>query len=106
MKKEKKKEILNKYYDNNQSEIQVGIDEAGRGSLIGPVFVGAVIWDNTINDEKLQYIRDSKKLSKAKRDEMRIFIEENSLAWSVAYCDHTVIDDINILNATIYLIYK
>ncbi len=106
MKKEKKKEILNKYYDNNQSEIQVGIDEAGRGSLIGPVFVGAVIWDNNINDEKLQYIRDSKKLSKAKRDEMRIFIEENSLAWSVAYCDHTVIDDINILNATYKAMHK
>lgn len=98
--------ILEKCYAKNQTEIQIGVDEAGRGSLIGPVFVGAVIWDNNIDDEKLKYIKDSKKLSKKKRDEMREFIEKNALAWSVSYCDNTIIDDINILNATFKAMHK
>jgi ribonuclease HII len=101
--------LLEKYYnssDTNDSEIQIGVDEAGRGSLFGPVFVGAVIWDNTIDDERLLYIKDSKKLSKTKRDEMRQYIEKNALAWAVAYCDHTIIDEINILNSTYKAMHK
>lgn len=98
--------ILEKYYGTYQTEIQIGVDEAGRGSLIGPVFVGAVIWDNELDDEKIRYIKDSKKLSKIKRNEMRKFIEKNALAWSVASCDNTVVDDINILNATYKAMHK
>ena len=98
--------ILEKYYGSYQTEIQIGVDEAGRGSLIGPVFVGAVIWDNELEDEKLKYIKDSKKLSKNKRNEMRKFIEDNALAWSVASCDNSIIDNINILNATYKAMHK
>jgi ribonuclease HII len=97
---------LEKYYNSDRSEIQIGIDEAGRGSLIGPVFVGAVIWDNDIDSEKLLNIKDSKKLSKKMRNEMRQYIEKNALAWSVAYCDHTVVDEMNILNATYKAMHK
>lgn len=98
--------LLKKYLEPYDTEIQIGIDEAGRGSLFGPVFVGAVIWNNDFNHENLKYIKDSKKLSKTKRNEMRKFIEDNALAWSVASCDHSVVDDINILNATYKAMHK
>jgi len=94
------RECLSKYFEPYFNETQIGIDEAGRGSLLGPVFVGAVIWNNDIEHPNINYIKDSKKLSKKKRNEMRAFIENNALAWSVASCDNTIIDDINILNAT------
>jgi ribonuclease HII len=98
--------MLNKYLEPYSTEIQVGIDEAGRGCLLGPVFVGAVIWNNDLEHPDLNYIKDSKKLTKKKRNEMRAFIEENALAWCVKYCDHTVIDDINILQATYKAMHK
>ena len=98
--------ILKSFLEPFNSEIQVGVDEAGRGSIFGPVFVGAVIWNNDIDDPKIKYIKDSKKLTKKKRNEMRKFIEENALAWSVSSCDNTVIDDINILNATYKAMHK
>ena len=104
-----KDKILEKYYNNNNegtTEIQIGVDEAGRGSLIGPVFAGVVIWNNDIEHENLKYIKDSKTLTKDKRNEMRAFIEKNALAWAVASCDHTVIDEINILNATYKSMHK
>ena len=41
--------MLNKYLEPYSTEIQVGIDEAGRGCLLGPVFVGAVIWNNDLD---------------------------------------------------------
>ena len=104
-----KGKVLEKYYNNNNegtTEIQIGVDEAGRGSLIGPVFAGVVVWNNDLEHENLKYIKDSKTLTKDKRNEMRRFIEKHSLAWAVAKCDHTVIDDINILNATYKAMHK
>jgi len=98
--------MLEKYLEPYKTEIQVGIDEAGRGCLLGPVFVGAVIWNNDLEHPNLKYIKDSKKLSKKRRNEMRKFIEENALAWAVEYCDQTVIDDINILQATYKAMHK
>jgi len=47
------------------SEYEIGLDEAGRGPLLGRVYAGAVIWDSNIKECK--YINDSKKLSKKKR---------------------------------------
>ena len=70
--------ILKKYLEPYNTEIQIGIDEAGRGSLFGPVFVGAVIWNNDLEHENLKYILDSKKLSIKRRNEMRKFIEKHS----------------------------
>ena len=98
--------ILEKYFNNDTNEIQVGVDEAGRGTLVGGVFAAAVIWNNEIDDKILEYIKDSKKLSKEKRNKMRAYIEKNALAWEVEMCDHTVVDDINILNATQKAMHK
>lgn len=81
-----------------ENKIEAGCDEAGRGCLSGPVFAAAVIWDRNIDSH---IINDSKKLSEKQRNELRIFIEENAIAWSVAYVKSEKIDEINILSASI-----
>ena len=79
------------------SDICVGIDEAGRGCMIGPVFAAAVIWDNS----KIPTgIKDSKKISRKNRHIVRKYIEDNSIAYGVGYASHIEIEDINIQNAT------
>ena len=78
-------------------ELIAGIDEAGRGPLAGPVVAGAVILPK---DCLLEGINDSKKLSEKKREKLYDVIIENAVAWGVGIVDHTVIDEINILNAT------
>lgn len=60
--------MLELYY-KYEDEIQVGVDEAGRGSLIGPVFAAAVIWDGSKENND---IKDSKKISRKKRAVLRI----------------------------------
>lgn len=74
-----------------------GVDEAGRGPLAGPVFAAAVILDPA---RPIAGLRDSKKLSEARRDELAQQIKENALAWSIAQCSEAEIDEFNILHAT------
>ena len=88
------------YFYEYESELQVGLDEAGRGTLIGPVFAAAVIWDPKLKNEITAKIKDSKKLSKKVREELRKYIEENAIAYSVKYTENYDIDEINILQAT------
>lgn len=74
----------------------VGIDEAGRGPLAGPVVAACVILDQNNFPEK---INDSKKLSKIQR--RKIFLElQNSAKFGIGIVDETIIDEINILQAT------
>ncbi|MEA2042705.1 MAG: ribonuclease HII [Bacteroidota bacterium] len=80
-----------------------GCDEAGRGCLAGPVYAAAVILHP---DKPIEGLDDSKKLSKKKRDELRQKIEQNTQAWAVARVSNTVIDKINILNASILAMQK
>jgi ribonuclease HII len=77
--------------------IEAGVDEAGRGCLAGPVFAAAVILPKGYRNKILN---DSKKLSRSQRNELRIEIESNAIAWSVASCTHEEIDTINILRAS------
>lgn len=74
-----------------------GVDEAGRGPLAGPVFAAAVIlpWDYEIDG-----VNDSKKLSEKKREKLFDEIIEYALAYSIQSRDNFVIDEINILAAT------
>lgn len=101
---------LHAYYD--EALLEVGIDEVARGCLAGPVFAAAVIWpksyEDTISEDYTLYnsIRDSKKISKNRRSQLRNYIEENCIDYSVAYEDNNVIDDINILNATYKTMHK
>ena len=84
-----------------KGRIEAGIDEAGRGSLIGRVYVSAVIMPNEIEEDKYLEIKDSKKLSKKKREELSEYIKEIALDYSVCYADNNKIDQKNILQATL-----
>ena len=78
-------------------DIVCGVDEAGRGPLAGPVFAAAVILDPR---RPIDGLRDSKKLSEAKRDQLAPLIREHAVAWAIAECSCEEIDSINILQAT------
>ena len=77
--------------------IIAGVDEVGRGSLIGPVYAAAVILKNSIDKKKL---KDSKKLSKAKRENLEKYIKKNSY-WAIASASLIEIERLNILNASL-----
>ncbi|MBF7687449.1 ribonuclease HII [Acinetobacter rathckeae] len=74
-----------------------GVDEAGRGPLIGSVVAAAVILDP---ERPIQGLNDSKKLSEKKREQLFVEIQEKALAWSIAEATHEEIDELNILQAT------
>lgn len=74
-----------------------GTDEAGRGSLIGPVYAAAVILDPSF---MIEGINDSKKLTLKRREELFVLIKEKAIAYSIASVDAKTIDKINILNAS------
>ncbi|HEX8562541.1 MAG TPA: ribonuclease HII [Flavobacterium sp.] len=77
---------------------EAGTDEAGRGCLAGPVTAAAVILPAEFEHELLN---DSKQLSEKDRDLLRPLIEEVALCYSVTHLDPVIIDEINILNASI-----
>lgn len=77
--------------------VEVGLDEAGRGPLAGPVFAGAVLLPADFCDERLD---DSKKMSERDRYALREVIEREAVAWGVAEVSAAEIDEINILNAS------
>ncbi len=79
-------------------EVMCGVDEAGRGPLAGPVFAAAVI----LNDAyPIAGLRDSKKLTEARRDALALQIKQHAVAWSIASCSHEEIDTLNILQASL-----
>jgi len=75
-----------------------GVDEAGRGTLAGPVSAAAVILDPA---RPIEGLADSKKLSEKQRDRLAPLIRERALAWAVAYAEVEEIDRLNILQATL-----
>lgn len=86
----------NKYKD---SGLVAGIDEAGRGPLAGPVVCACVIMPLD-NDEIIEGINDSKKLSPKKREELYEKIVKTAISYSIVEVDERTIDRINILQAT------
>ena len=78
-------------------KIIAGVDEVGRGSLIGPVYAAAVILKKSI-DKKL--LKDSKKLSKNKRETLSKYIKKNS-TWAIGKASVKEIEKINILYASL-----
>ena len=78
-------------------KIIAGVDEVGRGSLIGPVYAAAVILNKSI-DTKL--LRDSKKLTKSKREILSKYIKKNSI-WAIGKASVKEIERINILHASL-----
>ena len=78
-------------------KIIAGVDEVGRGSLIGPVYAAAVILDKSINKKLL---KDSKKLTKSKREILAKYIKKNSV-WAIGKASVKEIEKINILYASL-----
>ena len=74
-----------------------GVDEVGRGSLIGPVYAAAVILNSNIDKTKL---KDSKKISRLKRKILEKYIKKNSV-WAIGSASLSEIEKFNILNASL-----
>lgn len=94
------KKSLQKFYVEDTTIYEIGVDEAGRGPLFGRVYTAAVILpkDDSFDHYKM---KDSKKFhSKKKIEEVANYIKENAIAWHVSFEDERKIDEINILQAT------
>ena len=90
------KEFENELYESGIKYI-AGIDEVGRGPLVGPVVTAAVILPRDFYDER---INDSKKLTEKKRELLYDVIMENAVSVGIGISSEDVIDEINILEAT------
>ena len=82
---------------NNLMKIIAGVDEVGRGSLIGPVYAAAVILKKSV---KYKILKDSKTLTKEKREILFNYIKKNSI-WATGKASVKEIDKINILQASL-----
>jgi ribonuclease HII len=87
----------------SKDHIEAGCDEAGRGCLAGPVVAAAVVLPKKYRHKLLN---DSKQLTRAEREALRLDIERDALAWAVAEVDHEEIDRINILNASFLAMHR
>lgn len=92
-----------------QSTLQIGVDEAGRGPLLGSVNVAAAILPKTwsgliemqpLKDTPLSILTDSKQLSEKKRDRLYPLVQQHAIGYVVAEIPAAVIDQVNILQAT------
>ena len=81
-----------------QGKYIAGVDEVGRGPLIGAVVAGAVVLDP---EKPVKGLTDSKKLSEKRRESLAVEIREKALAWSLGRAEAEEIDQINILNASL-----
>ena len=81
----------------SDSKFEAGVDEAGRGSLAGPITAAAVILPRDYRNDALD---DSKRLSEKKRIELKGIIERDSIDFAVFSVAPSTIDKINILNST------
>lgn len=86
-----------KEYYSSSTRLIVGVDEAGRGPLAGPVYAAAVVFDPSFCNEE---INDSKKLSHKKREELFDIIVKNALGYGIASVSAMDIDRLNIYEAT------
>src|SRR5699024_12747008 len=106
-KKQKQQELIHDFeklkkfdnqYKNNNIKLIAGIDEAGRGPLAGPVVAASVILPD---DFKLLGLTDSKQINKIDRDMFFEYITKHALSYSVEVIYESIIDKINIYQATI-----
>jgi ribonuclease HII len=90
--------LLKHSYSGDESIIEIGVDEAGRGSLCGPVTVAACIMPFGFENP---LIKDSKLLNEQQRKEARRIIEENAIAYHIEHISPEDIEATNILKATL-----
>jgi ribonuclease HII len=89
-----------------ENDIELGIDEAGRGCLLGPLCVGSVIMGNIEDNPPPYEIKDSKKCSPKIRKVLREYIENNAIAYNVQLVWEKEIDEVNVLQATMNGMHK
>ncbi|KEA64364.1 Ribonuclease HII [Marinobacterium lacunae] len=89
--------MQNGAFDFAPSELVAGVDEVGRGPLVGNVVAAAVILDPA---RPIAGLTDSKKLSAAKRERLFVEIQDKALAWSIQSASPAEIDELNILHAS------
>ena len=98
--------VIEKNYTEDKTIIEIGIDEVGRGPLLGRVYVAAVILPKDNPNFDYSNLKDSKKFhSKKKIQEVAEYIKQNAI-WTVNFEDENVVDEINILQATQQAMHK
>jgi len=88
---------------HSEFHCEAGCDEAGRGSLAGPVFAAAVILPPTFFHPELN---DSKQLDEEQRSRLRVVIEKEAISYAVTSVEASEIDRINILQASLRAMHK
>lgn len=83
--------------------VEAGTDEAGRGCLAGPVTAAAVILPAGFGHQGLN---DSKQLKGKHRDELKLIIESEAIGYAVKHINQEIVDEINILNASILAMHQ
>lgn len=86
--------------------VEVGVDEAGRGPLFGPVVAAAVIMPTNEQNELCKQIKDSKKCSPKKRTILKNYIIENAVAYGIGIATVEEIDQYNILQANYMAMHR
>ena len=104
MSAKKEKVILKIRQTVEDKAIEVGIDEAGRGCFWGPMYAGAVVWapeEDMSEEQRLiaSQVKDSKKLTPKRRNELAAAIKELAVAWSVGSVQAAEIDEIGTTKA-------
>lgn len=92
--------MLHKFYKNHK---ETGTDEAGRGCLAGPVTAAAIILPKSFEN---LILTDSKLLSERKRELLEPLLKKGSICYGIAHIQPEIIDDINILNASILAMHN
>ncbi len=95
--------IENKVWSNDPNQYVIGADEVGRGSFAGPI-VAAAVKIKKSHEYLLKDVKDSKKLSEKKRNEIFKLISSNNISYSISECSNTIIDEIGISKANEYVL--
>ena len=93
--------MLKQYLEKGR--IEAGCDEAGRGCLAGPVYAAAVVLPEDFTHD---WLTDSKKIAEKQREELRLVIEAEALAYGVGIVTVEEIEKINILNASFLAMHR
>jgi len=87
---------------NESNDIEIGVDEAGRGPLFGRLYVAGIVLPKSTSDFKFHLLKDSKKFHSSKKiKEVEQYIKENAIAWHVSFAEADEIDEINIRQAVL-----
>ncbi len=93
--------MLKSFY--HWASVEAGLDEVGRGCLAGPVVAAAVILPKDYSNE---FLNDSKQLKRSQRDQLRLEIEKEAIAWVIAEASVAEIDRFNIAKASYLAMHR